>query len=82
MVVDNLAQKIQSSRSIMSQVSSPTHLFQQKMFTKSFSESQLPHKSVNLFFTITDIKSQVRRDARVLKTFKLKMAQAETRIWP
>ena len=30
-----------------------------KAFLKSFRRSQLPHKSVNVSFTITDIKNQM-----------------------
>ena len=34
-------------------------LISQKVFMKSFCRSQLPHKSVNLSFTITDTKNQL-----------------------
>ena len=37
----------------------PTDLIPQRVFVKSFCRSQLPHKSVNLSFTITDLKNKL-----------------------
>jgi len=34
-------------------------LFSHKVFSKSFDRSQLPHKSVNLSFTITNVKNKL-----------------------